>query len=124
MKCYYHHDIEAIAICKSCNRALCENCAVDVHPGTACQNRCEEDVKALNLIIQRGKSAYQKTAKVHKRNSIALLLSGSVFFLVGLIPIIASNSWVMSFALVLGLIFLLWSFFCYRSGKQIESVEE
>ncbi len=124
MKCYYHHETEAVAICKSCNRALCENCAADIHPGTACINRCEKDVKALNVIIERNKSVYQKTGKAHKRNAIAMLMSGLVFLLIGVIPIIISGNYSSSFIAILGLIFLLWSFFSYRSGKQIEAPEE
>ena len=124
MKCYYHHNSEAIAICKSCNRALCESCAADVHPGTACINRCEKDVEELNTVIERGKSAYQKTGKAYKRNSIALLLSGLVFTFMGIVPIIINNNYASSFLAVLGAIFLLWSYFSYSTGKQIESTEK
>lgn len=123
MKCYYHHSSEAIAICKSCHRALCESCAADVHPGTACINRCEKDVEELNAIIERNKSAYQKTGKAYKRNSIALFLSGIVFMTIGIIPVITNNDYATSFIAVLGAIFLLWSYFSYSSGKQIEATE-
>jgi Flp pilus assembly protein TadB len=124
MKCYYHEENEAVAICKSCSRALCKSCAADVHPGTACINRCEKDVEALNLMIEKNKTAYQKTGKAYKRNAIALLLSGLAFSFIGIIPILVSKNYSSAFMVVLGFIFLLWSYFSYRSGKQIETTEK
>ncbi len=124
MKCYYHRDTEAIALCKSCNRALCENCAVDVHPGTACINRCESDVTQLNVAIARSKLSFQKAGKSYRRNGISLLLAGIVFLFVGVLPIITRGDFGNAFIAVLGAVFLLWSFFSFLSGKQIEKAEK
>lgn len=30
MKCYYHRDIDAVAVCTGCGKGLCQRCAVDV----------------------------------------------------------------------------------------------
>lgn len=124
MKCYYHQSIEAIAICKSCSRALCKDCAADVPPGTACVNRCEEDVATLNMIIARSKFSFQKTGKAYKRNAIALVLVGSVFLFIGVFPILVNENYGSSFMAVLGFIFFLWAYFSYSNGKQIESLKE
>ena len=124
MKCFYHHEIDAVAICKSCHRALCDSCAIDVHPGTACANRCEKDVEDLNVIIERSKSALQKTGKAYIRNAVAMLLAGLVFLFVGIFPVIQKGNYHLSFVAILGLISLLWSYFSYRSGKQIQSTDE
>jgi hypothetical protein len=53
MRCYYHHDKEAVALCKSCAKALCAECAVDIGKGVACKDRCEEDAKAVTRLIER-----------------------------------------------------------------------
>ncbi|WP_345552560.1 hypothetical protein [Microbulbifer aestuariivivens] len=124
MKCYYHRDIEAIGICKSCQKGLCEKCAVDISPGLACINSCEEEVSSLNEVLERSKSAYQKTGSAYRRNGLSMLLAGLVFLLIGVLPIIISGEYGSSFIALLGLIFLLWSFFSYRSAKQIESSDK
>ena len=52
MKCFYHHDRDAVGSCKSCQRGLCSDCAVDFPQGLACPSRCEADVKDLITLIQ------------------------------------------------------------------------
>jgi hypothetical protein len=123
MKCFYHPDLDAVALCKSCSRGICRECSADVPPGVACRGKCEADVAALNLVIQRSKSAYQKTGAAYRRNAIALLICGLLFAGFGLLPVIVSQSYGAFFMVPLGAVFLLWSFFSYRSGKQIVDVE-
>ena len=101
-------------------RAVCPDCAADVPPGIACRAKCEGDVAALNVVIQRSKSAYQKTGAAYKRNAIATSIAGLVFFIVGLMPIILRGNYGSSFMAVLGLVFFLWAYFSYKNGKQIE----
>ncbi len=52
MKCYYHHDIDAVGVCKNCNKGISSNCLTDVGKGIACTTSCVEDVKALNRLVQ------------------------------------------------------------------------
>src|SRR5210317_208927 len=99
MKCFYHHEAEAVALCKSCSRALCAKCAADVHPGTACIDRCEQDVEELNIVIEKGKAAYKKsgeafkkTGKVYKRNAFIIFILGLIFIMVGIAPIIVGGN--------------------------------
>ena len=47
MKCFYHQDRDAVGICKSCERGVCAECAVDLGKGLACAGKCEDDVTAL-----------------------------------------------------------------------------
>lgn len=47
MNCFYHPTAVAVGTCKSCNKGLCRECAVDLGKGLACKGRCEEDVKAV-----------------------------------------------------------------------------
>ncbi|MEZ5406061.1 MAG: hypothetical protein R3F23_07795 [Verrucomicrobiia bacterium] len=123
MNCYYHPNTPAIALCKSCNRALCFECAVDVPPGTACKNRCEKDVATLNEIIQRNKTAYQKTGYAYKRNGLALLILAFIFLVLGFLPYVVNgekSGFVMAF---LSLPFFLFSYFSFKSGYLIEKVD-
>ena len=43
MKCFYHQDRDAVGVCKSCERGVCSECAVDLGKGLACKDRCEDD---------------------------------------------------------------------------------
>lgn len=124
MKCYYHPTTDAVAMCKSCSRALCLDCSADVHPGTACKGRCEMEVAELNTLIQRGKTAYQKTGKAYKRNSVALLLMGFIFCAVGLVPILTGHGYGSAFMAVMGAVFLMWAYLNYNNGRQIQEVEK
>ncbi len=51
MLCFNHLDSQAVGICKSCQRALCQSCVSEVGKSIACSNRCEDDVKGLNEMV-------------------------------------------------------------------------
>ena len=55
MKCFYHRTDDAVAICKSCSRALCSGCAAEVEDGIACRGRCEENARLLSRLVSRSK---------------------------------------------------------------------
>jgi hypothetical protein len=38
MKCYYHPEVEAVATCVNCGKAICQTCSVDVAGRLICQN--------------------------------------------------------------------------------------
>jgi len=59
MKCYNHPEMDAVAICKACGKAICKECAVDVGKGIACKGECEEDVKNINELMKRNIKAYE-----------------------------------------------------------------
>ena len=85
MRCFFHGDAEAVAVCKSCGRAICHDCSAEVGTSIGCRNRCESDVEALNAIIARSKKVYRDTSSVFRRNafvfiSIALLLGAAAFW--------------------------------------------
>lgn len=50
MKCYYHHQTEAVGTCKKCNKGICPDCAADSEIGLTCKGKCE---KTRQSIIQR-----------------------------------------------------------------------
>jgi len=37
MKCYYHPEIDAVATCTTCGKAICQSCAVNVAGRLVCQ---------------------------------------------------------------------------------------
>jgi hypothetical protein len=124
LKCFYHPDRDAVALCKSCNRGICLDCSAEVAPGMACRGRCEAEVAALNLVLLRSKTAYQKTGTAYRRLGLAYLIMGLLFVAFGIVPVLVSGNYGTLFFALLGGIFLLMSFFSFRSGKQIAEVSE
>lgn len=124
MKCYYHLEKDAVALCNSCNRALCHDCAVDVHPGTACKNRCEKDVQATNILTERSKSVFQKAGKTHRGYAMFSLLIGIIFTGIGSIPLFIDISPVLFLVAILGLVFLLGAYSSYRSARSFEEITD
>ena len=70
------------------------------------------------------KTGYQKAGIAYKRKSIATLLVGLVFLFIGIASMIMKDNYGMSCTAILGLVFLLWPYFSYRSGEQIQASDE
>lgn len=117
MKCFTHQQKDAVGICKNCNKGICAECAVDVGNGLACKNSCEESVKAINEMIDRGKGVYKKTGLSYLLNAIVFGLFGFFFLFFGYF---IEND-LSSFMIPIGIIFLLGMAFMIYSGLKIKS---
>ncbi|MGK0270625.1 MAG: hypothetical protein ACI88H_001272 [Cocleimonas sp.] len=40
MKCFNHHQQDAVGVCKSCLKGVCRECATDIGGGLACFDEC------------------------------------------------------------------------------------
>ena len=80
MKCYYHAQSDAVAICKNCQRGLCHEDAVDVGNGIACKDRCEDQVRAVNALIDTNLS-------MSKRSKTTISFNALVYIVLGLLCI-------------------------------------
>ena len=61
MKCFNHPYRDTVAVCSSCGRALCSQCAVPAqNDRIACLNRCEAEVMAMGsyVVIPKEKKSY------------------------------------------------------------------
>ena len=106
MKCFYHGDAEAVAICKSCGRGICHECCAEIGTGAACRNRCEGDVEVINDMIQRNKSSFQKAGSAYTRSGVFLTALGLVFSAVGLYSVRDGHpQW---FLLIMGVAFFIY----------------
>jgi len=70
MKCFYHPQIDAVAICKNCSKGLCMECVADVGNGVACKGRCEAEVQAVNQMIQRGIKSRNTSGSYYKKITV------------------------------------------------------
>lgn len=122
MKCYNHPESDAVAICKNCQRALCMNCAVDVINGMACKDKCESEVKAINELFIRGKTAYQKTSSAYMSGAIIYGLLGLLFTGMGVLSVILTDNDGLLFLLPAGIIFLLGFVLNIRNSLKIKRI--
>ena len=58
MHCFIHQTDPAVGLCKTCFKALCPECAVDVGNGLACRGECEHRVSELNQMWERSAKIY------------------------------------------------------------------
>ena len=49
MKCFNHRDLEAIGVCRNCNKNVCENCLLwhEQPIGLVCSEPCKERIETL-----------------------------------------------------------------------------
>jgi len=113
MNCYYHPDRAAVSICKNCYRGLCSESLSEVANGVACRDRCEQQVDAINEVIERNKTGYQKAAGAYTGNAILYVLLGGIMILVGVFTL--PSGW---FLLVFGAIFLIGAAFQYVTSRK------
>lgn len=120
MKCFYHPTVDAVALCKSCNRALCSGCIAEVGLSCSCRNRCETDVATLNDLVERGRTAYQKTSAAYFRSGLFTFLLGSVFLLLGVFGVASGTEGEWGyFFLIMGLLFAGWGISQFVSAKRM-----
>ena len=117
MKCFNHRELDALAVCKHCGRALCANCSAEVGLAVACKGRCEAEVASILDLHQRGKTAYDKAAASHSKNGVFIGLMGLGFTLFGLVGWGNGGG----FMLPMGLLFLVSSAFSFHSAKKYRS---
>ncbi|MFC1826418.1 hypothetical protein ACFLZQ_00595 [Thermodesulfobacteriota bacterium] len=97
MKCYNHPERDSIAICKSCGKAICHECAQESENGIACQQSCRNS-------LSKKKELYINQA-AHLKNLKRMHVLGSFFSIgMGLLFIYFSSQ---GFGLVYDFVFLL-----------------
>ena len=118
MKCFNHQGVDAVAICKNCNKALCHNCAADVGNGVACIGPCEEEVKALNELIRRNRTAAQRTGYAYHRNAIVCSLLALIFAYLSVEAYQSGRSPYLVVTAGSAVIFFMAAFFNYTAGQK------
>lgn len=71
MKCYYHPQIEAVATCASCGKAICKACTVEVAGRTVCQH-CLAMGRA-NRFLAMGRANQFQAKSVKTTNTLAIV---------------------------------------------------
>jgi hypothetical protein len=120
MRCFLHAGADAVGICKSCQRGLCADCAVEVGTTLACRGRCEADVSDINRMTAWSVKMVDSTAngltsvadgltsvgRTVKAASIFNLVTGAAFAAWGALA--EPRMW---FLIVIGVCFLAFGLF-------------
>jgi hypothetical protein len=83
MKCFYHQDRDAVGMCKSCQKGLCPDCAVDLSQGLACKERCEEDVRSLIRLIQNNIKLSPTSSSIIRASRRGGLIASTFYIVLG-----------------------------------------
>lgn len=118
MTCFNHDGVDAVAICKNCNKALCHACAVDVGNGIACANACEQEVIALNELIRRNRTAASRTGYAYHRNAVVCALLALVFVYLCVDAYQSNRTPLVVVTAGSALIFFMAAFFNYSAGQK------
>ena len=79
MVCYYHPDKPAVGLCKYCQRGLCAECAANAGDSLACKGLHEEQVHALEAMLQKNILQSRRVGSDYVRNTIFYGIVGILF---------------------------------------------
>jgi hypothetical protein len=116
MKCYNHQEIDAIGLCKSCQKGVCQGCLALVDGSVACKGTCQEDVAALNYMIKRGRKVYENLGKQWGPSIIINGIGGAFFLGFGLFNFGKTSSWLL---IGLGSIMIVGGIMSLIQGKRM-----
>ena len=79
MRCFNHSEVRAVGFCRHCSKALCHGCASDLGFGLACRDMHEQQVTAVNAMVERA-TRVQTVGRSNKYlSSLFFLIFGSFF---------------------------------------------
>ena len=79
MHCYYHPEAPAVGLCKYCQRGLCRECAAPAGDSLACKGLHEEQVRAMETLLQRNILQSRRAGSDYLRNTIFYGVVGTLF---------------------------------------------
>src|SRR6185369_17117095 len=83
MRCFNHHDREAVGCCKACAKGLCPECAVDLGHGISCKGPHEEIVESYSSILKLNARAVAAAPRNMYMSPIFFAVMGSIFMWFG-----------------------------------------
>lgn len=119
MKCFNHNNVDAVAICTSCGKALCSSCLPIGSPECACSIECADFSRERR----------RQFALLSRRHRTSLLASeigcyslGIIFVVVGLLLGISMTWFIIAWAVPPGIALITMGFF-YRQSRKLDPKE-
>ena len=78
MRCFNHSDVQAVGLCKHCNRALCHECANDLGFSLACRGVHESEVTTSNDMVKRAARAQTASRFIQYLVPLVAIAGGSL----------------------------------------------
>ncbi len=102
MKCFNHHDRDAVGVCRACSKGLCPECATDLDIAIACRSKHEDQARRLSMVQVRA-------SRVGSILPFFLIGVGLLFVCWGVLtqPISVFTTLVGAAFLLLGIVFLV-----------------
>jgi hypothetical protein len=82
--CFYHPARPAVGLCKYCQRGLCPECAASAGDSLACKGLHEEQVHAIEELLQKNILQSRRVGSDYLRNTIFYGVTGLLFTIFGL----------------------------------------
>ena len=79
MKCFNHHEKDAVGVCKFCLKGICPECLTDLDQGIACKNNHEADVEFLGKLINQSKQTIKLQPRSVLIGNLSWLFMGIIF---------------------------------------------
>ncbi|MFT3891552.1 MAG: hypothetical protein QM730_07970 [Anaerolineales bacterium] len=79
MNCYYHPKKSAVGLCKYCQRGLCSECAAPAGDSLACRGLHDEQVRAMEALMQKNILQSKRVGSDYVRNTIFYGAVGILF---------------------------------------------
>ena len=124
MRCFQHGDVEAVGICRSCQKGLCRDCAVDLGQGLACQNSCEMAVRDLIVMVDYSRKAYRTGSRTHATTSTFSGLVAMMCFMPAALFLVGGNFVASMLLGAAGGTFLYNAVRFRRTHKQLKEAEQ
>jgi hypothetical protein len=115
MRCFRHHEVEAVGLCKHCFKAVCSDCAEEVDGSVACAASCEDEVRALNYLMARATRMYKASPKQWTPSMVIGGLGGMLLLGWGIYQIDSKASYLL---IGLGVIMLISGVFSFLNARR------
>jgi hypothetical protein len=117
MICFNHHDQQAVAICKNCHKAVCEECAISDEGGIACSIKCQKENLQYHQMMEKSKLVYGLQSGRIPVATLLLLLAGFPIVILGIYELIIGQLFGI-FTIAMGAIFVSIGVFSYINMKK------
>ena len=84
MRCFVHHNQEAIGICQVCGKGLCPDCAVDLGYSICCRGDCEHAAQELHSLRVQNRVALNNWRRNRFLLPLCFIIMGLIFIGMGL----------------------------------------
>ena len=116
MKCYHHQEVDAVGLFKNCHKGICPECSALVDGSIACTETCQEEVVALNQMLERGKKVYKNLGKQWGPSIVINGIGGAFFLGFGIYTFGRTSAWLL---IGLGVIMMVGAAMSVIQGRRM-----